>query len=58
MRRCIGETYAGDEPEILRTDFHNSLLAAYRDRGDRGTVASRRHRLAALDAFGDRHIIA
>lgn len=28
--RHIVDTYAGDEPEILQTDFYNSLLAAFR----------------------------
>ncbi len=28
--RRIVETYAGDEPEILKTDFYNSLLASFR----------------------------
>ena len=28
--RRIVETYAGDEPEILQTDFYNSLLASFR----------------------------
>ena len=28
--RCIVNTYAADEPEILQRDFYNSLLAAFR----------------------------
>ncbi len=28
--RHVVETYAGDEPEILKTDFYNSLLASFR----------------------------
>jgi SAM-dependent methyltransferase len=30
--RALVERYAGGEPDLLRTDFYNSLLAAYRPR--------------------------
>jgi ubiquinone/menaquinone biosynthesis C-methylase UbiE len=55
---ALVESYAAGEPEVLRTDFHNSLLAAYR----LDEIAVQLH-LAEIDwlhveALGDRHLIA
>lgn len=55
---ALVSTYAADEPEILRTDFHNSLLAAYCTEEVQAQL-----RIASIDwlhlqAIGDRHIIA
>ena len=54
-RACVAR-YASDEPEILRRDFYNSLLAAF-------TVDEVREQLAERDLpltvepLGDRHMI-
>lgn len=55
--KALVNRYAGAEPEVLRTDFYNSLLAAYRleEIGDQ-------LKLAGLSSFGverisDRHVI-
>lgn len=55
---ALVNTYAAGEPEILRTDFHNSLLAAYCTEEVQAQL-----RIASIDwlhlqAIGDRHIIA
>jgi ubiquinone/menaquinone biosynthesis C-methylase UbiE len=51
------DQYAADEPEILRRDFHNSLLAAYRLEEVREQL--RAAGLAGLDlrAASDRHFV-
>ncbi len=55
---ALVETYANDEPEILRTDFHNSLLAAYRTE----EIAVQLHLVGIdwlrVENLGDRHLIA
>lgn len=55
---ALVDTYAGGEPEVLRKDFHNSLLAAYRI----DEVAAQLREVGIdwlrLHALGDRHIIA
>jgi SAM-dependent methyltransferase len=56
--RALVERYASGEPEVLRTDFYNSLRAAYRP----GEV-ERQLSAAALDSFAvevvsDRHLVA
>ncbi len=52
------DLYAAGEPEVLRTDFHNSLLAAYRIE----EIATQLREVGIdwlrLQALGDRHIIA
>lgn len=55
--RDLVETYAAGEAEVLRRDFYNSLLAAYRPEEVRGQLE--RCGLASLDveAIGDRHLI-
>lgn len=55
--QAIVDQYSADEPEVLRTDFYNSLLAAF-------TVAEVRAQLRAADladaltveAISDRHL--
>jgi SAM-dependent methyltransferase len=51
------ERYAGDEPDILRQDFRNSLCAAYTP--DEISAQLRAHRLHRLDleVVSDRHFI-
>ena len=54
---ALVEQYAADEPEILRTDFLHSLLAAYRP-----TEVQSQLQLAGLDhlnleVVSDRHLI-
>jgi ubiquinone/menaquinone biosynthesis C-methylase UbiE len=54
---AIVERYSAGEPEILRTDFYNSLLAAFTPAEVRAQLASF-PRLAALEieAISDRHL--
>lgn len=53
----IVETYAADDPEVLRTDFYNSLLAAFEPDEVRGQLGE-----AGLDfevaTVSDRHLAA
>jgi len=51
------QEYAGTEPEVLKRDFFNSLLAAYRP--EEITVQLGQARLSGLrvEAVGDRHLI-
>jgi hypothetical protein len=55
--RALVDTYAAGDPEVLRTDFHNSLLAAFEP-------AEVREQLAAADlpfevaTVSDRHLAA
>lgn len=55
---ALVDTYAANEPDVLRSDFHHSLLAAYRVE----EVHAQLHDIGIdwlhLQAFGDRHIIA
>jgi 2-polyprenyl-3-methyl-5-hydroxy-6-metoxy-1,4-benzoquinol methylase len=55
--RALMEQYAAGEPEVLRHDFHHSLLAAYRP--DEVREQLRQAGLEALDllAVSDRHWI-
>lgn len=54
--RALVQRYAGNEPEVLRTDFYNSLCAAY-------TAAEVRAQMGATDLglevveVGDRHLV-
>lgn len=52
------ETYAAGEPEVLRTDFYNSLLAAYRVEEVRAQLDAIDIGWLQVDAIGDRHLIA
>jgi ubiquinone/menaquinone biosynthesis C-methylase UbiE len=49
--------YAGTEPEILRRDFFNSLLAAFRPEEITEQLAQAGLSLFRVEAVGDRHII-
>jgi cyclopropane fatty-acyl-phospholipid synthase-like methyltransferase len=55
--RAIVDRYAGEEPEILRRDFYNSLLAAFTE--DEVTTQLARMNLTRLliDVIDDRHWI-
>jgi ubiquinone/menaquinone biosynthesis C-methylase UbiE len=56
--RTLTQLYAADEPEILRHDFHQSLLAAYRE--DEVRVQLEQAGLAhfSVEVVSDRHLIA
>ena len=49
--------YAADEPDVLRRDFHNSLLAAYTPEEVRGQLAEAGLEALAVEAVTDRHLI-
>ena len=51
------QEYSGNEPEVLRRDFFNSLLAAYRP--EEITALLARVNLSGLqvEAVGDRHVV-
>jgi len=51
------DRYAGDEPEILRTDFHNSLLAAYRPSEVRDQLRQESLHHLEIEVVSDRHFI-
>ena len=53
----LGQEYSGNEPEVLRRDFFNSLLAAYRP--EEIAVQLTRVNLSCLqvEAVGDRHVV-
>ena len=55
--REMMETYAADEPEILRTDFYNSLLAAYTVEEVTDQLATARLNDLTVEAVSDRHMI-
>lgn len=52
------DTYAAGEPEVLRTDFHNSLLAAYRVDEIEAQLLAAGIDWLRVAALGDRHVIA
>ncbi len=49
------ETYAGNEPEILKKDFYNSLLAAFTLDEIKGQLTEANLPLA-VEKIGDRHV--
>lgn len=49
--------YAGAEPEILRRDFFNSLLAAFRPDEIAGQLSRAGLSHFRVEAWGDRHVI-
>ena len=51
------DAYAGTEPEILKRDFFNSLLAAYRPEEVAAQLAQAGHSGLQVEAVGDRHLI-
>lgn len=56
-RKLVDEHAAG-EPDVLRTDFYNSLLAAYRPDEVRSQLAGAGLANLALEVVSDRHWIA
>jgi hypothetical protein len=53
----IVEKYAGEEPELLRNDFLNSLLAAYRSAEIMAQLVSANMELLQIEIVSDRHFI-
>jgi 2-polyprenyl-3-methyl-5-hydroxy-6-metoxy-1,4-benzoquinol methylase len=53
----IVENYAGNEPEVLRSDFLNSLLAAYRPAEVREQLALAGMNYLQTEIVSDRHLI-
>lgn len=53
----IVESYSGGEPEILRQDFYNSLLAAYEAGEIRSQLEEARLADLHVEEIGDRHLI-
>lgn len=55
---ALVDTYAAGEPAVLRMDFHNSLLAAYRVE----EISAQLHDIDIdwlhVEVLGDRHVIA
>jgi SAM-dependent methyltransferase len=51
------ERYAGEEPEVLRTDFFNSLLAAYRPSEVEEQLVQADLTQLNLEVVSDRHFI-
>jgi len=54
---CLVQEYSGNEPEVLRRDFFNSLLAAYRPGEIVAQLARARLSHLQMDAVGDRHVV-
>lgn len=50
--------YAAGEPDVLRTDFHNSLLAAYRVDEIEAQLRTAGIDWLRVEAIGDRHLTA
>jgi len=55
--RALVQTYAEGEPEVLRRDFHNSLLAAYTPEEVRAQLAAAELNTLSVEAVTDRHLI-
>ncbi len=55
--RAIVDEYARDEPELLRDDFLNSLLAAYREDELTEQLAAAGLGYLAVEQVSDRHLI-
>ncbi|HHJ16988.1 MAG TPA: class I SAM-dependent methyltransferase [Gammaproteobacteria bacterium] len=53
----LQQTYAADEPEVLRQDFYNSLLAAYRPDEVRAQLAQQGLEQLQVEVVSDRHFI-
>ena len=51
------EEYSGNEPEILKRDFFNSLLAAYRPEEIAAQLARAGLSGLQVEAVGDRHVV-
>ena len=55
--RELVDRHASGEPEILRTDFHNSLLAAYRPSEIRDQLEEASLGHLQIEVASDRHLI-
>lgn len=55
--REIVETYSADEPEILKQDFYNSLLAAFSPEEVRGQLQTAGIEGLNVEQVGDRHLL-
>lgn len=55
--RDLVQTYAGDEPDILRRDFYNSLLAAFRPDEVRQQLHAAGLQRLGVEAVSDRHLL-
>jgi len=51
------QEYSGNEPEVLRRDFFNSLLAAYRPEEIAAQLARINLSCLQVEAAGDRHVV-
>lgn len=51
------EEYSAGEPEVLRRDFHNSLLAAFTPGEVRQQLAAARLGHLTVEPLGDRHLL-
>jgi SAM-dependent methyltransferase len=51
------QEYSGNEPEVLRRDFFNSLLAAYRPEEIAAQLARANLSGLQVEAVGDRHVV-
>jgi SAM-dependent methyltransferase len=56
--RELVDEHAVGEPDVLRTDFYNSLLAAYRPDEIRSQIADARLENLEVEVISDRHWIA
>ena len=54
---CLVQEYSGNEPEVLRRDFFNSLLAAYRPEEIAVQLARINLSCLQVEAVGDRHVV-
>ena len=57
MAAELVERYCGGEPEILKRDFYNSLLAAYRPEEVRKHLFSTGFDFLKVDVVSDRHFV-
>ena len=53
--QAIVDRYAADEPEILRRDFYNSLLAAFTEDEIASQLARMNLTRLLIDVIDDRH---
>ena len=56
MAKQIIETYAGKEPDVLKTDFYNSLLAAFSPTEVEGQLVAAGLPHFTVQTISDRHI--
>ncbi len=55
--RELVETYSADEPEILKTDFFNSLCAAFRPEEVQKQLAENHLEQLKINTISDRHML-